>query len=63
MLLDDQVSFLAEKTGGDAAKLNAPVGVHGSEASVAEEETLASCDAGLRFNFLCETILVRSRNM
>ena len=55
------MSFLAERTGGDAAKLSAPVGVHGSEALLAEDETLSTCDASLHFTFLCENMLVRSK--
>ena len=56
----EQVSFLAEKTGGDAAKLSAPVGVHGSETMLSDDESLAGCNASLHFNFLCEDMLVRS---
>ena len=59
-LVGDQVTFLAEKRGGDAAKLTAPIG---SEAALAEEDALADCDASLRFTFLCDTILVRPQGL
>ena len=57
-----QVSFLAEKTGCDAARLRAPFAVHGTERSLLQDEALGS-DAGMHLDFACSTILVRPRHL
>ena len=57
-----QVAFLAEHTGCDAARMHAPTALHGSEVELLaelDEELRGSCDASLRFDFACGTLLVR----
>lgn len=49
-----QVTFMAEHTGCDGARLRAPLALHGSEASLLQGQE----PRGLRFDFACETILV-----
>lgn len=61
-MLPVQAAFLAEHTGCDAACMHAPVALHGSEEELLgelDEELLGSCDATLRFDFACDTLLVR----
>ncbi len=51
------VRLLASKTGGDAAKLIAPMEMHGSEEDDFREH-LADCSAAARLEFCCSTISV-----
>lgn len=56
-----QVSFLAEKTGEDSAKISAPFDVHGSEAYLLEDESLRN-DSSIELEFSCDVILVRGHH-
>jgi hypothetical protein len=54
-----QISFLAEHTGCDGARLRAPPALHGSEEGFLLDEEGDLCTAAaLRFDFACDTILV-----
>ena len=57
----DQVSFLVEKTGCDAAVLSAPFQLHGSEAGLLAEPALSS-DPSIHLSFACEELLVRCKS-
>lgn len=51
------VKLLASKTGGDAAKILAPMEMHGSEEEDYQQH-LADCSSTARLDFCCSTISV-----
>ncbi|KAK9812742.1 hypothetical protein WJX72_002899 [[Myrmecia] bisecta] len=52
----EEVRLLAERTGGDAAKLHAPVEPHGVEEELLQECS-EGCDAAACLDFTCDTIM------
>ena len=53
----EEVRLLAERTGGDAARLHAPVEPHGLEEDLLHDCS-SDCDAAACLDFACDLILV-----
>lgn len=60
VLVCRDVSMLVERTGGDAAKLDAPLQVHGSEVQLQEALSAQPLQQQLggSLHFLCDTLMV-----